>query len=41
MSRKEVYAVAQMGPVHLADTKAQVIARLIDMLRQAHARGAR
>ncbi len=34
-------AVAQMGPVHLADTRAHVVARLIEMLRQAHARGAR
>lgn len=34
-------AVAQMGPVHLADTRRQVVARLVDMLRQAHARGAR
>ncbi|MEI2416005.1 N-carbamoyl-D-amino-acid hydrolase [Orrella sp. JC864] len=34
-------AVAQMGPVHLADTRRQVVGRLLDMLRQAHARGAR
>lgn len=33
-------AVAQMGPVHLADTREQVVKRLVDMLRQAHARGA-
>ena len=33
-------AVAQMGPVHLADTRESVVARLVDMLRQAHARGA-
>lgn len=33
-------AVAQMGPVHLADTRQHVVARLVDMLRQAHARGA-
>jgi N-carbamoyl-D-amino-acid hydrolase len=41
MSRKEVFAVAQMGPVHLQDTKAQVVARLIEMLREAHSHGAR
>ena len=40
MSRKEVFAVAQMGPVHLADTRQQVVSRLIEMLREAHARGA-
>ena len=41
MSRKEVFAVAQMGPVHLADSKQATVARLIEMLREAHARGAR
>lgn len=41
MSRNVVFAVAQMGPVHLADTRAKTVGRLIDMLRQAHARGAR
>ena len=40
MSRREIFAVAQMGPVHLADTRQQVVARLIEMLREAHARGA-
>ena len=33
-------AVAQMGPVHLADTRASVVARLVEMLREAKARGA-
>lgn len=36
-----VFAVAQMGPVHLADTKGAVVQRLIAMLREAHGRGAR
>jgi predicted amidohydrolase len=34
-------AVAQMGPVHLADSRETVVARLVGMLRDAHARGAR
>ncbi len=33
-------AVAQLGPVHLADRREAVVARLVAMLRQAHARGA-
>ncbi|QBF32535.1 N-carbamoyl-D-amino-acid hydrolase [Thalassococcus sp. S3] len=41
MSRRVGFAVAQLGPIHLRDTKAAVVARLIDMLKQAHARGAR
>src|SRR5690606_41827005 len=38
--RKIGLAVAQMGPVHLADTRRAVVARLVEMLREAHARGA-
>jgi predicted amidohydrolase len=34
-------AVAQMGPVHLSDSRAAVVARLVAMMREAHARGAR
>ena len=34
-------AVAQMGPVHLADSRAAVVQRLLDMLREAASRGAR
>ena len=34
-------AVAQMGPVNLADDRRRVVARLIEMLREAAARGAR
>lgn len=40
-SRKFGLAVAQMGPVHLQDDRASVVRRLVDMLRQAHARQAR
>ncbi|KAI1692687.1 carbon-nitrogen hydrolase domain-containing protein [Ditylenchus destructor] len=29
-----------MGPVHLSDSRESVVARLVDMLRQAHGRGA-
>ena len=39
-SNKLVLAVAQMGPVHLSDTRAAVVARLLEMLREAHGRGA-
>ena len=38
--RKLGLAVAQMGPVHLADSRETVIQRLIAMLREAKARGA-
>jgi predicted amidohydrolase len=41
VSRKQIFAVAQLGAIHLADTRAQVVARLMDMLREAHARGAK
>lgn len=33
-------AVAQMGPVHLADSREAVVRRLIEMLREAKGRGA-
>jgi len=33
-------AVAQMGPVHLADSRAAVVGRLVAMLREAAGRGA-
>ncbi|OZI64213.1 N-carbamoyl-D-amino-acid hydrolase [Bordetella genomosp. 1] len=33
-------AVAQMGPVHLADPRERVVKRLVEMLREAHGRGA-
>jgi predicted amidohydrolase len=41
MSRKLRVAVAQMGPVHLADSRAAVVQRLMAMLRAAHGEGAR
>ena len=41
MSRKLRTAVAQMGPVHLADDRRSVVRRLLEMLREAHAGGAR
>src|SRR6516225_4350671 len=34
-------AAAQLGPVHLADDRAHVVARLVAMMREAHGRGAR
>ncbi|RYZ03111.1 MAG: N-carbamoyl-D-amino-acid hydrolase, partial [Comamonadaceae bacterium] len=40
-SRPFGLAVAQMGPVHLADSRASVVARLVEMMREAHGRGAR
>lgn len=41
MSRKLRAAIAQMGPVHLADSRGAVVRRLMAMLRQAHGEGAR
>ena len=41
MARKLKAAVAQLGPIHLRDTRASVVGRLMAMLRQAHAGGAR
>lgn len=41
MARRFGLAVAQMGPVHRADTRASAVARLVEMLREAAARGAR
>ena len=40
MARKFNVAVAQMGPVHLADTRESVVNRLVAMLREAKGRGA-
>lgn len=34
-------AVAQMGPMHLADDRASAVKRLVEMMREAHARGSR
>src|SRR5215467_13279115 len=40
MSRKLKAAVAQLGPIHLADTRSAVVERLMRLLREAHAGGA-
>ena len=41
MSRKLAAAVAQLGPIHLADSRSAVVARLMAMMREAHGVGAR
>jgi predicted amidohydrolase len=41
MSRKLRAAVAQLGPIHRADSRAAVVKRLIALLREAHGAGAR
>ncbi len=41
MSRKLYAAVAQLGPIHLADSRSSVVRRLMAMMREAHAGGAR
>jgi predicted amidohydrolase len=41
MPRKLRAAVAQLGPIHLADSRASVIKRLIALLREAQAEGAK
>jgi N-carbamoyl-D-amino-acid hydrolase len=41
MPRKLPAAVAQLGPIHLADSRGAVAKRLIALLREAHAAGAR
>ncbi len=40
MTRKIILAVGQQGPIARADTRQQVVARLVDMLKQAAARSA-
>jgi len=40
-SRKLGLAVAQLGPIHLADDRRSVVKRLIEMLREAAGRGAK
>jgi predicted amidohydrolase len=40
MSRKMILAVGQQGPIQRADTREQVVARLIEMLKEAKARDA-
>jgi predicted amidohydrolase len=41
MARKLKAAAAQLGPIHLADTRERVVKRLIALLREAHASGCR
>ena len=41
MARKLKAAAAQLGPIHLADTREQVVARLIALMREAAAGGCR
>ena len=41
MSRKLRAAVAQLGPIHLADSREAVVKRLLSLLREAHGSGAR
>jgi predicted amidohydrolase len=41
MSRKLRAAVAQLGPIHRADSRESVVRRLCALLREAHASGAR
>jgi len=40
LPRKLRAAVAQLGPIHLDDSRAAVVKRLIALLREAHAGGA-
>jgi len=40
VSRKLKAAVAQLGPIHLADTRTAVVKRLMALMREAHAAGA-
>lgn len=41
MKRQMVIASAQLGPVNLADSRASVVKRLIELMREAAARGAK
>jgi len=41
MIRKLRAAIAQLGPIHLADNRATVVKRLLALLREAHGNGAR
>ena len=40
MPRKLKAAVAQLGPIHLADSRSAVVARLMALMREAHSAGA-
>ena len=41
MSRHFKIAAAQLGPIHLADTREAVVKRLVALMREAHSQGAR
>jgi N-carbamoyl-D-amino-acid hydrolase len=41
MSRKLIVGAAQMGPIARNESRKQAVARMVDLMRQAHARGAR
>ncbi|HJO69044.1 MAG TPA: nitrilase-related carbon-nitrogen hydrolase, partial [Rhodospirillales bacterium] len=41
MARKITVAAAQMGPIQRADDRASVVARLLELMREAHATGCR
>ena len=41
MSRNVVFAVAQLGPIHLDSSRKAVVERLVNLLREAHSRGAK
>jgi predicted amidohydrolase len=41
MSRRLKVAAAQLGPIHRADSRVSVVKRLMAMMREAHASGAR
>ncbi len=41
MKRPFPMAVAQLGPIHLADTREAVVGRMLELLREAHARSAK
>jgi predicted amidohydrolase len=41
MARRLPVAVAQLGPIHRADSRAAVVERLVSLLREAHGRGAK
>ena len=41
MSRRLKVSSAQLGPIHLADSRVSVVKRLVEMLKEAHSRGSR
>ncbi|MCE9681882.1 N-carbamoyl-D-amino-acid hydrolase [Halomonas alkalisoli] len=41
MSRKLIVGAAQLGPISRNETRAQAVTRMVDLMRQAHTRGAR